>query len=339
MRVTVSGIARSCGLSTATVDRVLNNRSGVSAANRQRVMQAAHSLGYLPMAGDVTLPAKPVRLEFFLPMDRNAFMAEIGSHLIDYAARLPLVAGCRVHNLPGISPASLQVAMDDLGLDARGVGVVAVDHPRTRNVLGEIADAGIRLVTIISDVPIPTRSAYVGLDNRMAGRTAALLMGRLSCGRSGKVAVLTGSRSYRCHEERETGFATVMTEDFPGLSVLDAIEVNEAPDVSHAATLHLLRSQPDLVGLYCVGGGRSGVARAIRETSGRRKPIFICHDLTRLTRSYLVDDVADVIIDQNARLIAEQSVIQLLGSIASVAPFLSRTHIEPRLIFRENIPA
>ena len=40
----------------------------------------------------------------------------------------------------------------------------------------------------------------------------------------------------------------------------------------------------------------------------RRKPVFICHDLTRETRGYLVDDLCDVVIDQNARLIAEQSV-------------------------------
>ena len=49
MKATVSDIARSCGLSTATVDRVLNNRAGASAANRQRVMEAAKQLGYLPM--------------------------------------------------------------------------------------------------------------------------------------------------------------------------------------------------------------------------------------------------------------------------------------------------
>jgi len=339
MRVNVSGIARSCGLSTATVDRVLNNRSGVSAANRQRVMQAAESLGYLPMAGTVTLPSKPVNLEFFLPLGRNAFMVEIGNHIADYARRLPLVAGCRVHNLANISPAGLQEAMDDLSLDAKGVGVVAVDHPRTRHVLGELGAAGIRLVTIISDVPIPARSDYVGLDNRVAGRTAALLMGRLAHDRAGKIAILTGSRSYRCHEERETGFVSVITEDYPGFLVLEAIEVNEAPEISYEATQKLLRSEPDLVGIYCVGGGRAGVARAIREMPARRKPIFICHDLTRLTRTYLVDDIADVVIDQNARLIAEQSVIQLLGSIASSAPCLARTHIEPRLIVKENIPA
>jgi len=93
------------------------------------------------------------------------------------------------------------------------------------------------------------------------------------------------------------------------------------------------------LGIYCVGAGRSGIVRALLETRATTsKPVFICHDLTKETRRYLVDDLCDVVIDQNARLIAEQSVIRLLGSIASSAPYLTKKFIEPRLIFKENVP-
>ncbi|RWD02815.1 MAG: LacI family transcriptional regulator, partial [Mesorhizobium sp.] len=90
MKATVADIARSCGLSTATVDRVLNNRPGASAANRQRVMEAAKQLGYLPVVDQVTLPSRPAHLEFFLPIGTNAFMMDLANHIEDYAARLPL---------------------------------------------------------------------------------------------------------------------------------------------------------------------------------------------------------------------------------------------------------
>jgi LacI family transcriptional regulator, galactose operon repressor len=36
---------------------------------------------------------------------------------------------------------------------------------------------------------------------------------------------------------------------------------------------------------------------------------------------------------------AEQATIQLLGSLASSAPYLTKKFIEPRVITRENIPA
>ena len=338
MKATVSDIAKSCGLSTATVDRVLNNRPGASAANRQRVMEAAKQLGYLPVVDQVALPSRPAHLEFFLPIGSNAFMIDLAAHIEDYAARLPLVASCRIHNLAGIAPGALQAAVENLSLRANGVGVIAVDHPRTRNILREIVEAGIRLVTMISDVPGAPRSAYVGIDNRVAGRTAALLMGRFLGGRSGHLAMVVGSRSYRGHEEREMGFRSVLGEEFPNLTISSAVEINDEPEVSYAATMRALHNEPELLGIYCVGAGRSGVARALREARPQRKPIFICHDLTPLTRTYLIDDLADVVIDQNARLTAEQSVIRLLGSIASSAPYLTRKFIEPRLILRENVP-
>ena len=37
MRLTIADIARAAGVSTATVDRVLNERAGVHARTRQRV--------------------------------------------------------------------------------------------------------------------------------------------------------------------------------------------------------------------------------------------------------------------------------------------------------------
>ncbi len=338
LKATISSIAESSGLSTATVDRAINGRPGVSAANRQRVMEAAQQLGYLPTAGAVTLPSRPAHLEFFLPIAGNAFMADLARHIEDYSGRLPLVASCKIHNLKGISPEHLEAAVSKLSLRANGVGVVAVDRPKTRNILRIIADSGIRLVTILSDVPAARPSAYVGIDNRLAGRTAALLMGRFLGGRSGPLVMVLGSRSYRGHEEREMGFRTVLSEEFPNLSVHSAIETNDEPEASYRATTRMLEAETKPLGIYCVGAGRSGVVRALAEAKLPTRPVFICHDLTADTRRYLVDDFADVVIDQNARLTAEQAVIRVLGSIASTAPYLTEKFVEPRLILKENIP-
>ena len=338
MKATVSDIAKTCGLSTATVDRVLNNRSGASATNRQRVMEAAKQLGYLPLADAIPLPHKPAHLEFFLPIGANAFMADLARHIEDYCGHLPLVASCKIHSLGGITPEDLQAATERLSGRANGVGVIAVDRPKTRNILREIVEGGTRLVTLVSDIPTAPRSAYIGIDNRVAGRTAALLMGRFNGGRQGHLAVVVGSRSYRGHEEREMGFRSVLVEEFPNLRVISALEINDEPEASYRAAVRVLQSEPNLLGIYCVGGGRSGIARALREAKLPKKPVFICHDLTRETRGYLVEEIVDVVIDQNARLIAEQAVIRLLGSIASSAPYLTRKFIEPRLILKENVP-
>jgi LacI family transcriptional regulator len=336
-KATITDIARRAEVSTATVDRVLNGRPGVSAANRQRVNMAAKALGYLPTEDKVTLPSRPAHLEFFIPFGRSEFMHNLANTIRDFAAHLPLVASCTIHPVDGLSPEALVKAVEKTSLHTSGVGLIAVDHPITRNAIRQLSEAGVRVITIASDVLSTPRSAYVGVDNRIAGRTAGLLMGRMARSGTGSLGLFLGSRAYHGHEERENGFRAVITEQFPGLHLLPAIEMDEDNIASFNAASRLLRTRPDVVGIYCVGAGRSGIARAVADI-GRPRPFVIFHDLTNLTRRYLAEDVIDVVIDQNARLTGEQSVIRLLGSIASTAPFLTLKYIEPRIILRENIP-
>lgn len=336
-KATIIDIATQAQVSTATVDRVLNGRAGVSAANRQRVNMAAKALGYLPTEDKVTLPSRPAHLEFFIPFGRSEFMHSLARTIRDFAADLPLVASCAIHPVEGLSPEALVRAIEKTALRTSGVGLITIDHPITRNAIRQLSEAGVRVITIASDVLSTPRSAYVGVDNRVAGRTAGLVMGRMAGVAGRALGLFMGSRAYHGHEERENGFRAVITEQFPDLTLLPAIETDEDNTRSFNAATRLLDSRTDVVGIYCVGAGRSGIARAVKALT-RPRPFVIFHDLTDRTRGFLAEDLIDVVIDQNARLTGEQAVIRLLGSIASTAPFLTLKYIEPRIILRENIP-
>lgn len=337
-RSTIADIARKAMVSTATVDRALNRRAGVSPANRQRVFQAAKDLGYFPTEGSVALPARPVHLEFFIPFVRNGFMHDLVDGITTVAGALPLVASCRVTPLEGIGPDQLLPALEKISLGTSGVGLVTIDHPKTRHVIRGLNEAGIRVVTIASDLPSTPRAAYVGVDNLVAGRTAALMMGRMARAAQGTIGLFLGSRAFHGHREREFGFRGLIEEHFPALTILPAVETGEDSARSRQGMLKLLRTAPDLVGIYCVGAGRAGIAEAIRADARGKRPFVIMHDLTEGTRLWLAEDIIDVVIDQNARLVGEQAVIRLLGSIAVNAPLLLQKYIEPRIILRENIP-
>ncbi|MBK6468214.1 MAG: LacI family DNA-binding transcriptional regulator [Rhodobacter sp.] len=336
-KTTITDIARRAGVSTATVDRALNSRAGVSAANRQRVLQAAQALGYLPFEGMVPLPSRPAHLEFFIPFLNAGFMGEMAASIRSFAAGLPLVASCSIRQIDGFGPEALLPALEGLSLRTSGVGLVTVDHPKTRLAIRRLCEAGVRVITIASDVLATPRSAYVGVDNVVAGRTAALLMGRLAGAVQGSVGLFLGSRAYHGHQGREQGFRALLEHDFPHLTLLPAVETGEDNARSHTAAEALLRSTPDLVGLYCIGAGRTGIVQALQEARGTR-PFVIMHDLTNSTRTWLAEDLIDVVIDQNARLVGEQAVIRLLGAIASSAPLLALKDIEPRILLRENVP-
>jgi GntP family gluconate:H+ symporter len=67
--------------------------------------------------------------------------------------------------------------------------------------------------------------------------------------------------------------------------------------------------------------------------------LLIVAVLTGLAAGIGVGDVIDVVIDQNARLVGEQAVLRLLGSIATNSPLLALKNVETRIVLRENIPA
>lgn len=338
LRATITDIAERSGTSTATVDRVLNGRSGVSAINRQKVIQAAQDLNYLPTQGQTVLPPRPVQLEFFLPRNRQAFLHDVADRIESFAKELPLVSQVRVHDLPDMSQETIAAALNTIHDATRGVGLVAIDHPRTRQQVRDLVDAGIKVITIASDLISTPRAAYVGIDDRVAGRTAGLLMGRLAGQRAGKVGLFVGQRALHGQREREIGFRSVLEHEFPGLDVLPAIDVRTDNRRAEMEIDSLLARVPDLVGIYNTGGGRTGIATALSRLPVAQKPFLIMHDLSDTTRRFLAQGVIDLIIDQNARLLAEQAVIRLLGAVASSSLFLPQHFIEPRLIFRENIP-
>ena len=186
MRATITDIARQAGVSTATVDRVLNERPGVRARTRERVLSAARTVGYLGEDEPSAVPAEVVPLDFILQGGPNTFMGLLAGHLeATAAARGPEVV-IRVHMVDGFSPEALAGTLHALAPGSRGVGLIALDHPLVREAIREVAARGLPVLTLVSDIGNVPSVGYVGIDNRAAGRLAGHLLGRFMPRRAGR---------------------------------------------------------------------------------------------------------------------------------------------------------
>ena len=331
MRTTISEIAREAGLSPATVDRVLNERGGVRARTREIVLQVATELGYF---GPAKGAEAPTRLDFILPAGTNSFMRALRGHLLDEAQRRGDVAA-RVHAVEGWNAEQLARKLRDMHGESDAVGVVALDHPAVREEVDALARSGIRVATLVSDLPSVEKVGYVGVDNRAAGRLAGLLLGRFLPPGAREIAVFVGSLAYRGHEEREMGFRAILSEDFPELRIARLVELGDDRDRACAETRRLL-AETAVAGLYNAGSGNQGIAAALREARATRDIVFIAHDLTDATRLMLLDRTVDAIIDQNPR-VAAREIVRLLASAVKGSrepEYLPRLQV----VFRENIP-
>ena len=207
------------------------------------------------------------RFDVFLPADAGRSTEVLADALA--AAGDACGADVDIVLVERMNPAALaECLMDCVARGSSGVACKALDHPVVREAFGALTRAGIPIVTLCSDIAGVDRLAYVGLDNRAAGRTAGFLMGRF-CRGPGKLAVVWGGQLYRTHEEREIGFRAVLRHDRPDLQILEMVNGNDDPRTSISrACREVIAKHPDLFGVYCVGGGQKGVAAAL-EAAGR----------------------------------------------------------------------
>ena len=335
----ISDIAARAKVSQATVDRVLNRRAGVREMTAKRVLQAAADLGYL--AEDDLFKAlrpRPMRIVFLLPAGTNPYLRLLGDILKGAAERSDDNVTIRCYFIDSFNPRLLSEALRRYGDKADGIAFMAIDHPQIREAVSALHAKGKHVVTIVSDVSNSSRIAYVGLDNRAVGRTAAYFLGRFAHGARGSVALIAASRTYRAHEEREMGFLSLMAESFPDLSVVGLREGHDNRDENYHHAARLLSEHHELVGIYNVGGSSDGIARALRESARERRVLFIGHGLTADTRAMLVDDLMDVVITQSPQIIA-QNAIQIFTNIRNGhAPLAGVPHLIMEVVTKENLP-
>ncbi len=334
----MSDVAEMANVSLATVDRVLNRRKGVRSRTVERVLRAALDLGYMDAAELERLQhPRPPNIAFLIPMGGNPYFRLLGEKLKEIAQTTSRdQTQVRCFFIESFNAAALAAAVRHHAKWADGIAFMAIDHPLVREAVEELGAAGCRIVTIVSDLQHPAREAYIGLDNQTAGRTAAYLLGRFCRSDTGSVALVAGSRNYRAHAEREMGFLGLLEEEYPNLRIVGIREGRDDRDQNYRHTISLLEQNPDLVGIYNVGGSSDGIARALREKEKSEEVVFIGHGLTPDTRRLLIEGSMDAVINSDPDAIIE-AVLRLLGKPRDENA-AGPTSVKMETIFRENIP-
>lgn len=337
MRSTLTDIAREAGVSPATVDRVLHNRSGVRARTRELVTEAAMRLGYIVDGnGHAAIATGAIRLDFVLPAGTNLYIKALHRQ-IETQAKDRIELDVHMQTIEGFNPDALAGALQALPDGTQGVGVIALDHPTVREAIRSLAAKGVKVVTLASDILHVPRVAYIGIDNRAAGRLAGYILGRfLGTKEPRKVALFAGSLSYRGHEEREMGFRHIIAEEYPNLSIVELREVLDDRETAFLEASAMLDRHEDLAAIYNIGAGSEGIGRALKERKRHRSIVFVTHEVTESNKVLLLEGTIDALIDQNPRVEAREA-LNILTRAVRNQPYQFHP---PRLlaVFKENIP-
>jgi LacI family transcriptional regulator len=337
-RATVHDVARTAGVSLATVDRVLNGRPGVRHATAEKVEAAIRALDFRrDLSASLLARARDLRVVFLIPDGGNAFMLSL-VEAIDRRARASrnerlTLSATHYHAL---DPGALIDRLDALdGRQTDCAVIVAPDDPRVARAIDAAARRGVAALTLVSDLPGSARRHFIGIDNAGAGRTAASLLGRFCP--AGRIGVVAGSLGLRDHRERFEGFASVLAREFPALTLVGPLEGFDDDTATHQAVDDLVDAHPDLVGLYNLGAGNAGLVAALAATGRAGRLRVVAHELTDATRAGLRSGALDVVLDQNpdgeiaAAIAAARQVALSPGAPVHSAP------IEIGIFLRDNL--
>jgi len=339
-RPTVADIAAACGLSVATVDRVLNARLPVRQETAERVFQAADQIGYhgtglLRRRVEASLPH--YRLHILLQRPDQLFYADFAREL-ERAALAPTQfrVTATIGFLASQTPSEIANRLHDAARTAQVIAMVAIDHPAVTAAVAEIEAAGIPVFALLSDFASGVRRGYIGTDNTKVGRTAGWLVARSA--KPGKVAIFVGSHRFHGHELREIGFRSYLRQSAPHLTVIDTLVNLEDVVLAHEATLDLLRQHPDLTAIYVAGGGMEGVVAALREEDMAGRLAVVCNEINAFSRAALAENLITALTATPAAAISN-SLIDLAATALATRSVESgsQTFLPFQIYVSENI--
>ena len=317
-RPTIKDIARLAGVGSATVDRVLNGRGGVSEETTARILQIVkrHGYGRRP----TTTRHGVLRIEVIMVRPDSPFFIRLNKAFERLAAMVDSTIAIHRTFLPENDPLKVAHHIANPAFRRAALIIVAPGHPDVARCLQAVADAGVHVVQIV------TRHydafAYIGIDNYAAGRTAAFLMTAMLGSAPGKLLALCHSGVYEVHRQRIRGFSDFIAERPLIAQTFHSILLGHDEEVRSAEVLSAaLASSPDVVGLYNAGGCNPAVAAVLRRKD--RHILWIGHELEDETRAYLKSGLMTVVIDQSPEVQARRArdlVLGRLGLMDEVEP-------------------
>jgi len=317
-RPTIADLAQAAGVSTATVDRVLNGRHSVREETVRRVHKAAEDIGY--HATNVIrrrmLADRPeLRLGLVLQKSRHQFYKDV---LAVFEQQARANTQRRVEIVARFAETAQPKELAEILLSLKGrvdaVAATGLDHHLVTQAVQQLRGAGMPVYSLLSDFAQGVRDSYFGSNNLKVGRIAGWFISRLAPG-PGKVALFIGGSRFHGHELRETGFRSYFRDAASEFHLLDTQINLETRQLTYEATVNLLTRHDDLVGLYVAGGGMEGAIEAVRELDAGSRLVLIVNELTTDSQAGLQERVVSIVLGTPVKQLAAE----LIGMVIATA--------------------
>ncbi|HZC36985.1 MAG TPA: hypothetical protein VE242_15275, partial [Chthoniobacterales bacterium] len=142
---------------------------------------------------------------------------------------------------------------------------------------------------------------------------------------------------YRCWEDREIGFRSLLRRRFPRIKIVEVVPESDSARAIHEAAQRVLGTDPSIGGIYNVAGEGHGLAQAINEMQLPCRPLYITHEFDDATEPLLRAGAIDFLITENLETIMSAAKRFLIG-LRTGATRSGEVHLIPiELISKFNL--
>jgi DNA-binding LacI/PurR family transcriptional regulator len=265
MPVTASDVAARAGVSVSTVSRVLNDKPGVGAETRRRVLEAVKELQYVPDVAARGLATSRMQnvgfITYRMPLHLSAdfstrIMRGVEDGLTHHGYHIILAA------LESVTPPSSLKIVRESRID----GLILIGPRFSPRSILELKSAGLPIV-LVDNVLNETQMDSILWDNRGGAYEAAK---HLIEHDHSRIVFLRGPVEWVSNRERCEGYQQVMNE--AGLEPCVISMPDTTIDTGCEALGRALETYPDMTAICAVNDATAiGAMRALRE-AGRQVP-------------------------------------------------------------------
>ena len=328
-------IAVHAKVSTATVDRVLNERGGVSQKTVFKVLSSAKALGTKRILPSAT--RRPLIVEAVLSRSSSAYYNRLNKALQQVVKLIDIPVTIYRTHIDEKHLSKLAKYLKEISAHRDGIILFAGDFPQVAEAIKTVVNKTV-VITISTDITKCDRHCYIGIDNFKAGKSAAKISEAM-CRKGGKVLVVSPQYLAKSQAERFKGFSQFFAE--VGFSnKLIFFQRKRKPNVDLENLFTTLKTHSDTRVLYSPINDKflELVIETGRHDEAGRSLAKIVHDLSSHSAECLATGLIDIVLDSNP-LQQVFKAIEFIASHNGNTSTLSVSAVEFQLYTLENLPA
>ena len=298
--ISIKKIAELAKVGTATVDRVLHNREGVKEKTKNKILSVLNELN------DLNNNSK--KKIVLCCESGQSYNNTLKYHVEKTSKKKNNNITIDPYYIPAkeFKSSIFEKIILNTCDESDGLIIVSQEDTIIERAIQKYCELKKPVITLTTDLPSSSRSAYVGCDQSAAGSTAAKLISNSLIQKKGQILMVM-SMPYRCQQERELGFKKILRSHFPKISIKESVYSQDTSEESYKHVKRYIRDNGPPLGIYNISGGNVGVAEAIKDTGFQNEVVFIGHELNKNSKKLLDTDEMSYVIGHDVKLEVEKS--------------------------------